>query len=317
MGRLKVVVAEPIREQALARLAARHDVVRLQACGEHELLAAVGDASALVVRTYSPVTAAVIAAAPLLRVIARAGSGVENIDVKAARAAGIPVVYRPAAATAAVAELTIGLLIALERRVLDSGREVASGRFADRRNAFTGRQLSDMTLGIVGCGRIGSRVARMAHAAFEMPIVFNDIRPVQPGVAARSLPFEELLGAADAVSLHVPLTPRTRHLIDASALRLMKPGALLINTARGAVLDAGAVAEALRADRLGGAAIDVFDPEPPPEDHPLRHAPRCILTPHIGARTRTALEAMSDVVDDVLAVLDGREPEYPFTDEWG
>jgi phosphoglycerate dehydrogenase-like enzyme len=140
---------------------------------------------------------------------------------------------------------------------------------------------------------------------------------VQPGVAARSLPFEELLGAADAVSLHVPLTPRTRHLIDASALRLMKPGALLINTARGAVLDAGAVAEALRADRLGGAAIDVFDPEPPPEDHPLRHAPRCILTPHIGARTRTALEAMSDVVDDVLAVLDGREPEYPFTDEWG
>ena len=132
---------------------------------------------------------------------------------------------------------------------------------------------------------------------------------------ARRLTLDLLLSQSDIVSLHVPLTPATRGLINAATLRQMKNTALLINTARGAVVDAAALAAALEASAIAGAAIDVFDPEPPPPDHPLLSAPRCILTPHIGSRTASSLAAMNDVVDDVIAVLQGREPRYPYGDE--
>jgi phosphoglycerate dehydrogenase-like enzyme len=173
-----------------------------------------------------------------------------------------------------------------------------------------------MTLGIIGFGRIGQCLAGIARRAFGMSILFNDILPIpDEEIVAHAVGKDEIYAEADVVSLHVPLTPASRGLINAATLRKMKSTALLINTARGAVVDAAALAAALDAGVIAGAAIDVFDPEPPPPDHPLFSSPRCILTPHIGSRTASSLAAMNDVVDDVIAVLRGRKPRYPYRDD--
>ncbi len=312
----KIVVAERLSNSALERLRAVGEVAELESCDPDTLRGAVRDCHALIVRTYADVSADVIESAPALKVIARAGVGVENIDTKTAAAAGIAVVYTPAASTEAVAELTIGLIITLERRVCWAQEQLRQGAFKRARNQLASAQLSEMTLGIIGFGRVGQRVAGMAQRAFGMNILFNDILPIphSEGVA-RAVGKDEIYAEADLVSLHVPLTPETRSLINAPTLRKMKNTALLINTARGAVVDAAALAAALDAGVIAGAAIDVFDPEPPPPDHPLLSAPRCILTPHIGSRTASSLAAMNDVVDDVIAVLQGREPRYPYRDD--
>lgn len=301
---------------ALERLRGVGQVVQLASCGARELREAVRDCDALVVRTYAQVTAEVIRSAPKLRVIGRAGIGVENIDTAAARGAGVVVVHAPAASTQAVAELTIGLMIALERRVPGAEARLRAGAFIEARNELKQRQLGEMNLGIIGFGRIGQRVAGIAHAAFGMTILYNDIREItEDHVPAASLSKDEIYAGSDVISLHVPLTVATRHLIGAEAIGKMKRGVLLINTARGGVVEAGALAGALATGQVGGAAIDVFEPEPPPAGHPLLHAPNCILTPHIGSRTKTALEAMNEVVEDVIAVLEGRPPRYPYREE--
>jgi D-3-phosphoglycerate dehydrogenase len=161
-------------------------------------------------------------------------------------------------------------------------------------------------------GRIGQAVSRRMHWGMGMRVVYYDIREIGylPFAASALESAETVYRQADMVSLHVPLTRRTRGMINTQALRHFKPGAYLINTSRGPVVEAGPLAEALREGGLAGAAIDVFDPEPPPPDHPLLHAPRCLLTPHIGARSQEGLAAMNDVVDDVIAVLEGKKPTY-------
>ncbi len=309
----RILVAEPLSQDALQRLSSVGDVIELSTCDEASLLNHVIDCDALVVRTYSQVTSAVINAAKKLKVIGRAGIGVENIDTAAAAAAGVTVVHTPASSTQAVAELTLGLMIALERKVLWCVRQVREDRFLEARGSLSQRQLGDLVLGIVGFGRIGQRVACIAHAAFGMRIIFNDIREIRTHlVPAAAVSKEKLFAQADVISLHVPLTAETKHMINADVLATLKPDALLINTARGAVVDGEALAQALTDGRVAGAAIDVFEPEPPPPDHPLLGAPNCILTPHIGSRTVTALAAMNDVVDDVIAVLEDRSPRYPY-----
>ncbi len=312
----KIVVAERLSNSALERLRAVGDVADLESCDPDTLRGAVRDCHALVVRTYADVSADIIESAPDLKVIARAGVGVENIDTKAAAAAGVTVVYTPAASTEAVAELTFGLIITLERRACWAQEQLRQGDFKRARNQLASAQLGEMTLGIIGFGRIGQCLAGIARRAFGMSILFNDILPIpHEEEVAHAVSKDEIYTEADVVSLHVPLTPATRGLINAASLQKMKSTALLINTARGAVVDAAALAAALHEDAIAGAAIDVFDPEPPPPDHPLRSAPRCLLTPHIGSRTASSLEAMNDVVDDVIAVLQGREPRYPYHDD--
>lgn len=312
-GTYRIVVAERISPSAMQRLGAVGEVVELESHDRATLLAAARDCDALVVRTYAEVSAPVIQAAVRMKVIGRAGVGVENIDTVAAAAAGIVVVYSPAASTQAVAELTIGLMITLERRVSWAEQELRQGKFKETRSRLANRQLAEMTLGIIGYGRIGRRVSEIAHDAFAMHTLFNDIREVEYDESfAAAAGREEIYTQADVVSLHVPLTDLTRNLVDAAALGTMKATALLINTARGAVVDAETLAEALRDGQIAGAAVDVFDPEPLPLDHPLLGAPNCILTPHIGSRTRTSLAAMNDVVDDVIAVLQGRPPQCPY-----
>jgi D-3-phosphoglycerate dehydrogenase len=310
--RCVIVVSEPLSSDALARLRAAGEVVELAACDEPTIAAAVGEADALVVRTASRVTRRVIDAGSRLRVIGRAGVGLDNIDVAYAKQRGITVVYTPAASTQAVAELTIGLMLAAVRRIAAYDARVRAGEFAEMRRAATGYELAGRTLGVVGMGRIGKTVAKIAHAGLGMNVVYNDIIDVAPlPVPARELDKPALYAAADIVSLHVPLTPLTERLIDAAALAQFRPGAYLINTARGSIVDAVAVAAALHAGRLAGAAFDVFDVEPPPPDHPLRAAPNCVLSPHAASRTPAGIASMDSVVDDVIAVLQGRPPRFP------
>ena len=329
--RPRIVLAEAFDVPAVEKLRAVGEVVVLDAYDEVHLKKAVADCDALLVRTCTTVPRAVIESGARLRVIGRGGVGLENIDLAAARERGIAVVYTPGAATDAVADLTVGMMIALLRNLTGSDAMVRSGRFREARQQACARELSELTLGIVGLGRIGRAVARRCRNGFGMTILYNDI--ISPGwldFAVTPVAKEQLYAQADVVTLHVPLTdpsePRpegrghshpTRHLIDAAALRKFKKGAFLINTSRGGVVDSLALADALAAGTLTGAALDVFEPEPLPADHPLMQAPNTVFTPHLGARSCTGLARMNAVIEDVIRVLQGRPPCYPAWTEDG
>lgn len=310
-------MAEGLSDSALQRLHAAGEVVRLDKHDEAALVAAVPDADALLVRTYARVNATVIAAARKtgrLKVIGRAGVGVDNIDVAAAYQAGIVVVNTPAASTHAVAELVVGLIVAAQRRIVSMDPLVRKGEFASLRAGMPKvTEVRHQTLGIIGMGRIGREVGRRMHDGMGMSVIYHDIREIGwlPFPAEALSSAQEVYARADVVSMHVPLTSLTRGMINPAALSHFKPGAYLINTSRGPVVEAQALADALREGRLAGAAIDVYDPEPPPPDHPLLTAPNCILTPHIASRTRESITAMNDVVDDVIGILAGKPPMYP------
>ena len=310
-----IVVAEAYSEASLATLRRAGEVRVLKSYDEASLLEAVADADALLVRTYAQVTDRVLDHAPRLRVIGRGGVGLENINVAAALRRNITVVHTPAAATRSVEELTIGLMIALERRIVDADQAMRRGQFAQARARSRGRELCGLTMGIVGLGRIGMCVGRTCSLGLGMRVLFNDIVDVGPlDFPAEPADKAALFRESDVVSLHVPLTPLTRGMVSAEVLATFKPTATLINTSRGAVVDLIALADALTAGRLAGAACDVFDPEPPPPDHPILHAPNVLLSAHVGARTHEGLDRMNAVVDDVVAVLQGRSPQYPATE---
>ena len=237
-------------------------------------------------------------ACPRLRAISNLAVGYDNVDVAAAAARGISVGHTPGVLTDAVADLTFGLLIAAARRVLDGERAVRSGEWgAWKPNWMIGADVSGTTLGIVGYGAIGQAVARRA-AGFDMRVVWTS--------SSGGLPLYELLAQADHVSLHCPLTPATRGLIDARALRTMKRSATLVNTARGAVVDSAALRVALRDGEIAGAALDVADPEPLAPDDPLLDAPNLIVTPHIGSASVLTRRRMAELaVANLLAGLAG------------
>ncbi len=311
-----IVVAERLSESAMTRLEAAGQVAVLDTCGEAALTDAVRRADALVVRTYSKVTASVIAAGRAggrLKVIGRAGVGVDNIDLRAAAEAGIPVVHTPAACTFAVAELTVGLIVAVQRRIALFDQRVRQGEFASlRAEGGLTPELQHQTLGIIGMGRIGQAVSKRMHDGLGMRVVYYDIREIGylPFAAQALASAEAVYAEADVISLHVPLTSLTRGMVGTEALAHFKRGSYLVNTSRGPVVQAAPLADALKEGRLAGAAIDVFDPEPPPPDHPLLSAPNCVLSPHVASRSREGLAAMNDVVDDVIAVLAGKSPRY-------
>jgi D-3-phosphoglycerate dehydrogenase len=271
-------------------------------------------ADALIVRTYTKVNTALLEGAPRLRVVGRGGVGLENIDVPACRARGIEVVYTPDANTLAVGDFVIGYMLQLLRPWTFFRDAVYEPKdFKRIRDTVRGRQLNELTLGILGMGRVGRRLGHIAANGFGMRIIYNDLIDVAGRLdfPAHSVDKPALYAQADVLSLHVDMRPGNHHLVGREQLAQMKPGAILINTSRGEVLDAAALAEALRAGRLAGAAIDVFDPEPPQADFPLLGLPNVLLTPHLAARTYTALENMSWVVKDILEVLEGRPPQYP------
>jgi D-3-phosphoglycerate dehydrogenase len=271
-----------------------------------ELDKVIAGAHALIVRSETRVTASLMARAPHLRVVARAGTGVDTIDVQAATRRGVAVMNAPGANTVSAGEHAMGLLLSLVRRISDAAAAMRAGQW-DRKK-FEGTELRGKTIGIVGLGRIGGHVAQLARA-FGMQVVGHD--PYLPPERAselhvRLLPLDQLLRTADVVTLHVALTDQTHHLIDANRLKLMKPTAVLINTARGELVDEGALADAIKEKRIGGAALDVFSVEPLPADSPLRGLDRVILTPHLAASTseaqeRVAMEISTAVRDALVA----------------
>jgi D-3-phosphoglycerate dehydrogenase len=305
----RVLVSDPLSPRALAILRAAPGITVEERRGlkEADLKPLVSDIDAWIVRGATQVTKPLIEAAPRLRWIARAGAGLDNIDVAAARERGIGVLNVPGANAVAVAELTFGLLLALLRHLPAAHASVARGEWEKSR--FMGRELRGKTLGIVGLGKIGRAVAQRARA-FEMTCVGSD--PAIPASEIRSLgveplPFETVLSRAEILTLHVPLVPETRGMIGAAELARLPQGAILVNAARGGLVDERALADALERGAIAGAALDVFETEPP-KDSPLLGHPRVLATPHIGAAT---VEAQEAVGEEIVKLLLSRMAEEP------
>jgi glyoxylate reductase len=304
----RVFVTRPLPGDALDRLrAAGHEVEvwpdRLPPPPE-ALREQVADADALLSMLTDRVDTELLDAAPGLRAIANYAVGSDNIDLEAARARGIPVGVTPGVLTDATADIAFALILAIARRLPEGEAAVRAGEWLTwGPDWLLGRDVHGATLGIVGQGRIGAAVARRADG-FGMTVVHHS--------RSSGIPLDELLARADFVSLHVPLTQETRHLIDAAALERMRPTAYLVNTARGGIVDQDALAAALHAGSIAGAALDVTEPEPLPPDHPLLDAPNLIVLPHLGSATHATRQAMAGLaVDNLLAALDGKPMPNP------
>ncbi len=257
------------------------------------------------------------AADPGLKVIAQYAVGLDNIDLEAAKKRGIVVTHTPGVLTDATADLAFALLAATARRVVEGHDYVRRGEWKTwHPELLLGPELHGATVGVVGFGRIGQAFARRARG-FEMKVLYTSRRPkpeAEAALTAERVELDELLARADFVSLHTPLTPETHRLMNAERLARMKEGAVLVNTARGKVVDTEALLDALEHGPLFAAGLDVTDPEPLPADHPLSRHPRVVVTPHIGSAGRaTRLHMAEMVARDVLAVLQGRPPRYPAT----
>lgn len=303
---MRVLVADGLAEEGLRRLSAGGEIVVRAGVPEDELRRLLPGFDAVIVRSRTRVPAGAVDGAGRLRVIARAGVGVDNIDVDAATRRGILVINTPESSTAAAAEHTFALMLALARHLPAAAQALARGEWA--RERFLGTELAGKTLGVVGLGKIGSEVARRA-LAFGMRVVAAD--PYVSEERARRLgvelvPWPGILDSADVLTLHVPLGPDTRALLGPDELARMKPGAFLINCARGGLVDEEALLAALDRGRLGGAALDVFATEPPGADHPLLRHPRVVATPHLGGSTVEAQRSIAvEIADQVLAALRG------------
>ncbi len=296
--RWRILITDGLASAGLALLESQADVV------QSPDLRGLGEVDAMVVRGRTKVTAEVLrAGAPRLQVVGRAGVGVDNIDLEAARASGVTVVNAPEAPTAAVAELTLGLMLSLARQIPRADANLRNQKWLKKE--LIGIQLLGKILGIIGVGRIGGELA-MRALALGMRVVGFDIA-VSPeamrGRGVEPVSLDELLAQADFISLHVPLTEETQDMISVQELRRVKPEAYLITTSRGGVVDEDALLEALEQGRLAGAALDVFAREPP-GSNPLVQHPCVIVTPHIGAQTREAQEkAGLDIAEEVIAAL--------------
>ena len=258
------------------------------------------DYEGLIVRSETKVTADLIEAAKTLRVIGRAGVGVDNIDVPAATARGIVVMNAPDGNTITTAEHTIALLVALARRVPQANSSLKSGKW-ERKN-FVGTELQGKTLGIIGLGRIGRVVASRARALGMNIVAYDPFVSLEQtrDLDVESASFDEVLARADFLTIHTPLTSETRHIIGTDAFQKMKQGARIINCARGGLIDEQALYEAITSGKIGGAALDVFEEEPPPADHPLLKLEEVIATPHLGASTMEAQEGVAVTVAEQM-----------------
>ncbi len=310
-GRPRVYVTRRLPGGGLERLAQRADLeVWPDPDGPPpgELARGVEGAEGLLCLLTDRIDAALLAASPRLRVISSCSVGVDHVDLAAANGRGIPVGHTPGVLTETTADLALALLLAVARRIPEAERWLRAGRWRTwEPDRLLGRDLHGSTLGLVGLGPIGLAVARRARG-FGMRILGWSRRPkpeaAELGVEQTGL--ERLLSEADFVSLHVALTPETRHLIDAGALARMKPGALLVNTSRGEVVDEPALAEALAGGRLGGAALDVYEREPLQAASPLLDLPNVVLAPHIGSASVATRTRMADLaVENLLAGLAG------------
>ena len=303
----RVFVTRHLPGKALDRLVAQHDVEvwpERQPPPRAELLGRAPELEGLLSLLTDPVDAELIDAAPRLRAISNYAVGVDNVDVEAATARGIPVGNTPDVLTESTADLALALLLGIARRLAEGEAFVRAGEWRTwEPGLMLGRYLHGATVGIVGYGRIGQAVGRRLQG-FGCTLL----------TANRSADLDDLLDRSDFVTLHCPLTPATRGLIDEAALRRMKSTAYLVNTARGPIVDTDALVRALHAGELAGAALDVTDPEPLPAVHPLLDAPNLLVVPHVGSATVATRERMADMaVDNLIAGLAGEPMPHSVT----
>jgi D-3-phosphoglycerate dehydrogenase len=287
---VKVLVADKLHEDGVKLLREFAEVEVATGLKPEELMGKVSDCDVLVVRSATKVTADVIAAGKKLKVVARAGVGLDNIDVEAAKARNIKVVNAPEAPTIAVAELTIGLMLSFARKIPRADAGTRQGKW--EKKELMGTELRDKTIGIVGTGHIGQAVGHRAKA-FQMKLLLHDVVQNQEfaeQTGGEYVDLDTLLRESDYITLHVPLLPSTKQMIGKREFELMKPTAVLINTSRGKIVDEKALIEALQNGRIAGACLDVYETEPL-VDSPLFKLPNVVLTPHIGAST---VEAQRD-----------------------
>lgn len=309
----KILIVQPIHQRGLDLFAERFDVRVASDPSVATVIREIQGVEGVVVRT-APFPREIIAAADALKVIGRHGVGLDNIDVAAATARGIAIVNTPNANATSVAEHTVTVIGALAKRLVPYDRATRSGGW-EIRNSYKAMDLDGKTLGLVGIGRIGSLVARRVSAAFNMKVIGFD--PYVQAEAARAIDvslvptMDDVFRRADVVSLHTPLTPETRGFVNGQRLGLMRPTALLINFSRGEVIDEQALYQALKGGTIAGAAIDVFDPEPPRPDNPLFTLENIILSPHSAALTEECVIRMATgAAQGVVDLLTGKRPEF-------
>lgn len=305
MSVLKILVTDGLDSDGIAILKKSAEVVEMNGIDPEDLLKQVVDFDALIVRGRTKVTPAVFEAAKKLKVVGRAGVGVDNIDLAAAKAHGVAVVNSPVATTTAVAELTMALMLNAVREISRADSSMKAGKWLKKE--FEGVELSGKTLGIIGFGRIGAAVAKRS-TAFDMAVLgFDPMVPAEEIVKRGGKPvsMDDLLIQSDFITMHLPLTDETKGLINADAFAKMKKGIYLICAARGGVIDEAALLEALKSGKVAGAALDVFVTEPPGLTDLVTH-PKLVCTPHLGAQTVEAQQrASKDIAEEVVAALNG------------
>lgn len=316
MSKKTVMVTKPLHPDALHRLEQEVWVLTPFDASNEEILGLLAGVHGVVLGDGFQMGPQALDRAALLEVVGRHGVGLDNVDLAAATERQMPVTYTPYGPTESTAEHALLLILATARRLSQLDRAVRSGNWKIRdRVEVMGRELDGMTLGVVGFGRIGQRLAGMCRDALHMAVRVYDpylqVEAVRAWGAEPVADLVELAGQVDVLSVHAPLTPQTRGLIDRDVIRAMKPGAILVNTSRGPLVDEQALVEALLDGHLSGAGLDVLDPQPPAAHHPLYGLDQVVLTPHVASFTREGRRRMGlTVVEDVLRALRGERPEY-------
>lgn len=297
----RILVCDSLHQEGIEKLEQRGYEVDVKPTISHEELRnVVSGYDALIVRSRTKVTREIIEAGKRLKIVGRAGVGLDNIDLETAKKRGIKVLNTPEAPAEAVTELTIGLMVSLARKIPLADRTMKDGEWIKK--DLRGWELRGKTLGLIGLGNIGEKVAKIAKA-FGLKILITKRTPPEPELLkelqGEFVSFSELLQRSDMVTLHVPLTPQTRHMISTNEFGLMKDGAFLINTSRGGIIDEKALLDALRSGRLRGAALDVYEMEPP-TDLSAIELPNVVCTPHIGAQTQEAQRAAAILIAEKI-----------------
>ena len=302
----KILVTDGIEDEGIQVINQKDQFIDRKGISPEDLLTEVGDVDALIVRGRTKVTQAVFEAAKKLKVVGRMGVGVDNIDLTAAKAHHVTVVNAAQATTIAVAELTMAFMLAMVRDLPIADQGMKTSKWLKKE--LNGSELCHKTLGIIGYGNIGEAVSKRAQA-FDMKVIgFDPVRKPGDILASGAEPVEldTLLARADIITLHIPLLPATKHILDAAAFEKMKPGVMIICAARGGVIDEPALMDALNSGKVSHAALDVFEVEPP-TDYALAADPHVIATPHIGAQTAEAqVRAAVDIATEVINALDGK-----------
>jgi D-3-phosphoglycerate dehydrogenase len=306
---------EQMHPKGTELLAEKCDLTYAESYEENSIIGQAKDVDGIVIRANGTVSRAIIESSPKLKVIGRHGVGLEAIDLEAAKERGVKVVYTPTGNMESVAEHFVALALMLSKKMRLADMALRDG-YWQARYELIGTELREKTLGVMGFGRIGQRTAIICRNGFDMKVLYYDVvdyPETEKQLDATRVSQETLFSEADFISINLPLLPATRHLVNADLLNLMKPTAFIINMARGPIWKEEDVVKVLQGKRIAGVGSDVYESEPPPNDHPLFKLDTFVGTPHMSAHTEESMIRMSMVAKDVLAVLEGREPEFPVT----